>query len=228
MTEPECEWTGNYFNYFTEIEEHFQRVRGTSLFLLSPLDWALIETWKNSEVPLQAVLRGIELAFEKWRSRKSKIRMINSLAYCAQAVLEEAQRIAGVAQPASGRPVAAPFELEELRQYLETNARLLRDVGLEDVAGSLDRLTQDVEQHYQDLEQLEQRLGALEEKMIATLRVQQTEDQLFDARRALDVELRPYRSRMTAEQLTMLEKQYFERRLLEQANLPRLSLFYLR
>jgi len=228
MTEPESEWTGNYFNYFTEIEEHFQRVRGTSLFLLSPLDWALIETWKNSEVPLQAVLRGIELAFEKWRSRKSKIRMINSLAYCAQAVLEEAQRMAGVAQPASGRPAAAPFELEELRQYLETNARLLRDAGLEDVAGSLGRLTQDVEQHYQDLEQLEQRLGALEEKMIATLRVQQTEDQLFDARRALDIELRPYRNKMTAEQLTMLEKQYFERRLLEQANLPRLSLFYLR
>ena len=30
----------NYFNYYTEIEEHFQRARGTSLFLLSPLDWA--------------------------------------------------------------------------------------------------------------------------------------------------------------------------------------------
>ncbi len=52
----------NYFNYFTEIEEHFQRARGTSLFLLSPLDWALIETWKNSGVPLEAVLRGIDAA----------------------------------------------------------------------------------------------------------------------------------------------------------------------
>ena len=48
----------NYFNYFTEIEEHFQRARGTSLFLLSPLDWALIETWSESGVPLEAVLRG--------------------------------------------------------------------------------------------------------------------------------------------------------------------------
>ena len=44
----------NYFNYFTEIEEHFQRARGTGLFLLSPLDWALIESWKNAEVPLEA------------------------------------------------------------------------------------------------------------------------------------------------------------------------------
>ena len=30
-----------YFNYFTEIEEHFQRRRGT-LLMLSPLDWALM------------------------------------------------------------------------------------------------------------------------------------------------------------------------------------------
>ncbi len=48
----------SYFNYFTEVEEHFQKARGTSLFLLSPLDWALIESWKNTNVPLEAVLRG--------------------------------------------------------------------------------------------------------------------------------------------------------------------------
>src|SRR6202012_874909 len=82
----------NYFNYFTEIEEHFQRARGTGLFLLSPLDWALIEHWKNSGIPLPAVLKGIDEAFEKWRARKSKRQFINSLAYCAQAVAEAAQR----------------------------------------------------------------------------------------------------------------------------------------
>ena len=154
--------------------------------------------------------------------------MINSLAYCAQAVLEEAQRMAGVTQPTAGKPAAAPFTLDELRQYLESNAQSLHCSGLEDVAASLDRLIQDLPQHYQDLEQLEQRLAALEEKLIATLRVRQTEDQLFAARRALGLELRPYRSKMTADQLGMLEKQYFERRLLQQASLPRLSLFYLR
>jgi len=85
------DWTINYFNYFTEIEEHFQRARGTSLFLLSPLDWALIEAWKNAGVPLAAVLRGIDSAFDKWRSRKVRTQMVNSLAFCAQAVLAEAQ-----------------------------------------------------------------------------------------------------------------------------------------
>src|SRR5262249_34797606 len=68
----------NYFNYFTEIEEHFQRARGTGLFLLSPLDWALIESWNTAGVPLEAVLRGIDESFEKWRSRKVKTQKVNS------------------------------------------------------------------------------------------------------------------------------------------------------
>ena len=94
MSEREESWVGNYFNYFTEVEEHFQRARGTGLFLLSPLDWALVESWKNAGVPLTAVLRGIDEAFEKWRGRKSRTQMINSLTFCSQAVLTEAQIMA--------------------------------------------------------------------------------------------------------------------------------------
>ena len=84
------DWHGNYFNYFTEVEEHFQKARATALFLLSPLDWALLESWKNSGVPLEAVLRGIDAAFEKWRSKKTKTQAVNSLAYCAQAIAQAA------------------------------------------------------------------------------------------------------------------------------------------
>ena len=96
-------WPSNYFNYFTEIEEHFQRARGTSLFLLSPLDWAVIENWKNGGVPLEAVLRGIDEAFDKWRSRKVKTRRVNSIAYCTQAVMEAAQSIIGRRRHSSPR-----------------------------------------------------------------------------------------------------------------------------
>ncbi len=232
--EPEAEereWTGNYFNYFTEIEEHFQRARGTGLFLLSPLDWALIETWKNSGVPLEAVLRGIDAAFEKWRSRKSRIQMINSLAYCAQAVLTEAQRMAGVSQPAAARPQAPPFENSEIREFLETNAAALRSRAepvFQEIAATLERLAAEIEAEAKDLEDLERRLTALEDKMIAAARARQTEEELLAARRELDLQLRPYRGKMTAEQLAMLENQFLERRLLESAGLPRLSLFYIR
>jgi hypothetical protein len=151
------DWTHNYFNYFTEIEEHFQKARGTGLFLLSTLDWALIESWKNSGVPLEAVLRGIDVAFEKWRSRKSKIQMVNSLAYCTQAVLTEAQAMAGLAPPSTARPAAPPFDLEELRCHLTLNASELgkrSELVFQEIAAALERLAAEVESHYQNLEEL--------------------------------------------------------------------------
>jgi len=217
----------NYFNYFTEIEEHFQRARGTSLFLLSPLDWALVESWKNSAVPLEAVLRGIDAAFEKWRARKVKTQMVNSLAFCAQAVLTEAQIMAEGAPARPRSDAAPPFTVEELRAYLENNAAAVAPAH-GPIAGSLRKLASEAGMHYADLEALEQHLTVLEEKMIASARAQQTEEQALESRRELDRQLRPYRGKMTADQLTMLEKQYLERHLLEQTGLPRLSLFYMR
>ena len=213
----------NYFNYFTEIEDHFQRARGTSLFLLSPLDWALIESWNESGIPLEAVLRGIDAAFEKWRGRKVKTQMVNSLAFCAQAVLTEAQIMAGLIQPK--KESAPPFPLEDMREYLASNAAA---VPYPEIAASLRRLAEEAETHYQDLEGLEQRLTVLEEKMMALARANLTEDQMLEARQELDRQLRPYRGKMTADQISMLEKQYLERNLLDKSRLPRLSLFYMR
>jgi hypothetical protein len=96
------------------------------------------------------------------------------------------------------------------------------------VAGTLDHLAAEAATYYADLERLEQHLAVLEENLVASARISRTEQQLLATRRELDQQLRPYRGKMTAEQLAMLEKQYFERRLLESAGLPRLSLFYLR
>jgi len=231
VSEPEENWQYNYFNYFTEVEEHFQRTRGTSLFLLSPLDWALIETWKNSGVPLEAVLRGIDAAFEKWRSRKSKVRAVNSLAYCAQEVLAAAQAMSGAGTAAPREQAPAPFELEEFRSFLARCAgdlRATRDTAYGEIAAALEQILSEAESRYQELEETERRLTALEDKMIALARSRQSEEELLAARRALDLELRPYRSKMTASQLAMLEEQYLERRVLESSSLPRLSLFYLR
>src|SRR6202035_5007057 len=134
--------TLNYFNYFTEIEEHFQRARRTGLFLLSPLDWALIEAWKNAGIPLEAVLRGIDQAFEKWRSRppRGRIQMVNSLAYCAQAIAAEVQAMVDGGAPAKSAIAAPPFSLDEVRGYIARNAATLRTAGLEELAVSLEAL----------------------------------------------------------------------------------------
>lgn len=222
----------NYFNYFTEIEEHFQQVRGTSLFLLSPLDWALIESWKNSGVPLEAVLRGIDVAFEKWRGRRSRVQMINSVAWCAQAVMTEAQRLADGGQPQKRGATPAPdFAEEDLRRYIVDNAASIRAAGVPEfceIAEVLDQIAGELHLFYSDLESLEQRLSVLEQRLIAMARARQTEEQGLAARRDLESHLRPYRSKMTAPQIAMLEAQFLDRAVLESYGVPRLSLFYLR
>ena len=221
----------NYFNYFTEIEEHFQRARATSLFLLSPLDWALIESWRHSDVPLEAVLRGIDAAFEKWRAKKSRAQMVNSLAFCAQAVMVEAQRMADGGQPRAAKSDAAPFPADDLRRYLESNAVAIRETKVAEfgqIAESIERLAGEFPEAAADLEALDQRLTALEQKMIALARGRQSEDAAVAARRELDNYLKPYRGKMSAPQISMLEAQFLERSALESAGLPRLSLFYLR
>jgi hypothetical protein len=226
----------NYFNYFTEIEEHFQRARGTSLFLLSPLDWALIETWKNSGVPLEAVLRGVDLAFEKWRAKRSRVQMVNSIAYCTQAVMTEAQRMADAGQQRQPQqPDSAPFPEEDLRRYVGANAAAVRATGVAQnvaeyvaVADSLDEIAERLPALFADLEALEQNLTILEQRLIAIARSRQSDDQALAARRDLESDLRPWRSKMTAPQIAMLEVQFLDRSTLERAGLPRLSLFYLR
>ncbi len=213
----------NYFNYYTEIEEHFQVARGTSLFLLSPLDWALVETWKDSGIPLQAVLRGIDKAFEKWRTKKSKTNQVNSIAYCSQAVMEEAKRID---TPREEKTVEAPFEAAELDQHLRGNAAKL-PAGFEEISTSLEALAVESLIWMDKLEELEQRLTSLEDKMVAIARSKQSDEQILTVRKQLESQLKPYRGKMSAAELMMIEKKFFDQRLLQDAALPRLSLFYL-
>ena len=227
----EQDWPLNYYNYFTEIEEHFQRARGTGLFLLSPVDWALIETWKNQGVPLEAVLRGIDTAFEKWHAKKKKVQAVNSLSYCAQAIEQEAAEMANAGSASAGRPAAeAPFSADELRSYLSENGRSLQSKGdtvYREIGDSLAQLAEAAVTWLADLEQLEARLTALEEKMMGYARSKQSDENLFQARQEMERQLKPHRGKMSAPQLKMLEQQYLDRRLLEDEGLRRLSLFYL-
>jgi hypothetical protein len=217
--------TDCYFNYFTEVEEHFRAVRGNAFFMLSSRDWALLEAWKNAGIPLEAVLRGIDAAFEKWRKRSPQARTqpINSLYYCTYAIAAEAQAIANAAPV--GNRTTPPFSLDEVCAFVRRSAAAIGAAGHVDLAASLDAL--DLDAPSVDLEQLEQSLTAIEEKMITRLREAAGQESLLEARRALERDLKPYRGKMTTDQLAMLEKQFLERRLLESAGLPQLSLLYL-
>ncbi len=124
----------NYFNYFTEIEEHFQKRRG-SLLILSPLDWALMETWKDAGIPLEAVLRGIDATFEKWERRPSHTRKVNGLAYCAQEVLASAEELKEAAVGVAPVKKANPgLEHARVVEFLTRNAAEL-EAGAASVRG---------------------------------------------------------------------------------------------
>ena len=227
----------NYFNYFTEIEEHFQRRRG-SILLLSTLDWALIETWRDAGIPLEAVLRGIDDAFDKYDARKSRsrTRQINGLAWCTQAVMEavEALKEASIgAQPASASSAPAPgFEPENIAAHLNQCAAQLDKAQLAGLAADLAqqtaaRLRELAAAPAARIEDLERNLTVLEEKLFTTLTATASETDLLVLRDESARELAPYRSRMKTEQIRQVEQQFLRKRMLEKYALPRLSLFYM-
>jgi hypothetical protein len=221
----------NYFNYFTEIEEHFQRRRG-SLLLLSTIDWALIETWREAGIPLAAVIKGIDTAFDKYDARKNKarIRRVNGLAYCAQEVIsavEEMKEAAVGSAPARPSPADQGFEQERIAAHLEAAAKQLRAGSISEIADRLEALAGEVRATRPNLEELEQSLTVLEEKLFAILLTTTPEEVLLALRQQAVGELAPYRSRMPAMQIRQVEQQFLHKRLLEQCKLPRLSLFYM-
>jgi hypothetical protein len=127
----------NYFEYFSEIEERFSRRRG-SILLLNTLDWALIETWREAGIPLEAVLRGIDAAFDKYDARADKargrLRKVNGLAWCAQAVMQSAEELVeastGLAPTTAHEPRESGFESERVANYLDQNANALEATSI--------------------------------------------------------------------------------------------------
>lgn len=230
----------NYFNYFTEIEERYLRRRGGGL-LLSTLDWALIETWKDAGIPLEAVLRGIDEAFDKYDQRPSRTRKINSLAYCSQEVLaaaEDMKEAAVGAGDANQRPRANQgFEPESISAFLQRNADALEAAKFPETAQTPRAFAFEAAKTLRELasqdgskrrlEDLERRLTVLEEKLFAALLTSTPDEEMVKIRAEADRDMAPYRRKMSAPQIEQLQKQYVQKMLLEKYQLPRLSLFYM-
>ena len=215
------------------------------MLLLSTLDWALIETWKDAGIPLEAALRGIDAAFDRYDQRPSKSRKVNSLAYCAQEVLTAAEDMKEAAvgternNPVSTR-VAPGLEPSGIAAFLRKNAEHLERAHLpaggsispeklaRESAAALRQLAGELESGKSvRLEDVERRLTIFEEKLLAALMAATPDDELMTVRTQADRELAPYRSKMPGAQIEQLLKQYVHKRLLEKYELPRLSLFYM-
>jgi len=235
----------NYFNYFTEIEECFRKCRGTPT-LLSPLDFALIESWKEAGIPLEAVLNGIERAFQKYAKRPRPFQKINGLAYCTQTVMSAAEElktalVEGGAARQPGKPTdRAAFTKEEIEDYLKRNAEIAEEASrfwqergahavaedLREVVAALRKLAGEAAERLADLQGLENYLSALEEKLTASVTRAASVELLAQIRQEVQRGLVRCRQEMTAAQIELLERQFQKKRLYEHYGIPRLSLFY--
>lgn len=233
----------NYFNYFTEIEQCFQRHRGAPS-LLSTLDWALIESWKDAGIPLEAVCAGIEQTFEKRAQRPKRIAKINGLAFCSQQVMLAAQA-ASVAASERGsygqRGKDAPFSPEQIENFLARYVAALDAASARATSSHSQVLAEDLRQYASslrdlaaggdtltgDFEALERTLTAIEDRIAASLARETSLDAMVSLREEVDRSLASCRRSMTPPQLESVERQFLKRRLFERYELPRLSLFYM-
>jgi len=197
-----------------------------------------MELWKEAGIPVEAVLRGIDAAFDKYDRRAKKTRKVNSLAYCQQEVLAAVEDLQEAATGSKRDPGATTIPNAALAEYFERNAQQLDACKHPSPAvlaltaaqaATLRELATEVKTNPApaDLEDLERRMTIAEEKLFAALWSNASDDELVQARTQAERELAPYRGKMTASQIDQLLRQYGNKQLMERYKLPRLSLFYL-
>jgi len=237
----------NYFNYFTEIEDAFVRRRGKHL-LLSPMDWALIESWKEMNVPLHVALRGIEKSFDSWESKPRK-RSVKSLLYCQEEVeaqfAEWLESRVGASVPdaqaaeESSSEAASPFPRTAVIEHLQRGCAALQQTEnklpeseltqtIQRVTALLEQLEHDFATAAQpDARRLEISLTGLEQMLSESLMLAVSNEDLSEAQLEVKEQLRPYRSRMDKAAYEQTASNLLLKRLREKFGLPRLSLFYM-
>ncbi|HEX5601271.1 MAG TPA: hypothetical protein VFX63_01935 [Pyrinomonadaceae bacterium] len=232
----------NYFNYFTEIEDAFVRRRGKHLFL-SPMDWALMETWKQQGIPLHIVLRGVEKSFDSYEARPRK-RSVKTLLYCQEEV--EAQYAEWVEAHVGSSNASAeaesdktPFSFAAISEHLQRSRNALSELAQsrkqeDDLSEALTRaiaLLADIEKDFAsgatlDTRKLEDSLTGLERMLNDSMLSVAGSGTLDEFKNGVKDQLKPYRSQMDAAAYKQTFDNLLLKRLREQFAVPRLSLFF--
>ena len=240
----------NYFNYFSEIENEFVKRRGSHL-LVSPLDWSLIENWKQRGVPLHVVLRGINSSFDGYDKRLHRGRKVNTLFFCQQEVeaifhdYSASQVGANGANGTNGNgpaasEKAAPFSQTRILEYLQEPCAHLaslsreheNDWPLAEVFGRAAARLQEIVAALQsapvfDAEALETDLTLIETVILEGLKQCADAETLKEIEKETNKQMRVYKDKMEAEVYEQTRQNYRARRLRATYGIPRLSLFYL-
>lgn len=224
----------NYYNYFTEIEDTFIRRRGKSLFL-SPLDWALIESWQDRGIPLHIVVRSIESVFDVFDKQPVGTRTIKSLFYCREEVeVQHAEWIrsqAGKSAGTEGSSETAMFTLDDVRTHIAAAVAQLTAIDninlSEDVERAVSRLKDLNSNLNEDFEQVDKTLGDIEKLLDRGLQSNWEKAHLKLLEKEISGQLREYKASMEPDAYKQTFDLMLLKRLREVAGVPRLGLFYL-
>jgi hypothetical protein len=239
----------NYYNYFTEIEDEFVKRRGSHI-LISPLDWSLIETWRQRAIPLAIVLRGINASFDTYERLPRRGRKVNSLFYCQQEVEASFEQYCesrvGATQTTlesstgAARASESQFSLEAVIAYLTERCEAIErlrenSVDRYNLAETFARAARRLRDLIEGLkatgvvapERLESDLTRTEELILEGLRESTAADELNRMQRDAQKQLKNYKEGMGQEVYEQTLRNYLARRLRERFVVPRLSLFYL-
>ncbi len=222
----------NYFNYFTEIENYFlkKRKKGT---IISPLDWALIETWKEMKIPLHVVIRGIERAFENFEKREKKFSRINSLYYCNQPVLEEFEKYILSTQdsPQQNDQVQNTKITEEIKKEKLTNFlnelidKLSKTKNSQEVCTRIKKRVEGLSREMEnpDIEKIEKNLKEIDDLVVEHLNKMISESERKELKKETRKELRKYRGEIPQKMYSNLLEKVFKRKLKEKFGIGELS-----
>jgi len=246
----------NYFNYFTEVEEEFVRRRGKHM-LISALDWALVESWKDAGIPLHIVLRAINQAFDAYDARAEKFRKVNSIFYCQQQVEStfaeyRIAQVGGEPSPENAEPAkklsakktpkqeAFPKDVlfgflarcdDELRAaglHAATAGRTELETAIERARARMKEIITGIEGPGRvDAESLERDLDGIDRMILDAARENLGEEELKKIRAEGEKHLRSYKKKMDQAIYEQTVQNFIARRLRETSNIPRMSLFYL-
>lgn len=223
----------NYFNYYTEIEETFVRRRGRNL-LLSPIDWALIETWQERGIPLHVALRAIENVFDGF-DKKPSTRTIKGLMYCREEIeaqYEEWVRSqTGKSEGNSSHGVVDGLSTESAVEHISDlidRLNALDNLPLaDDLARAAARLKELKENLGDDLEHVDRSLSDIEHFLDSALLTNSDRTHLSKLEKEVLDQLKPYKSGMDGDAFKKTFELMLLKRLREENNIPRLTLFYL-
>ena len=236
----------NYFSYFSEIEDTFIRRRGKHL-MLSPIDWARIESWKERGVPLHVALRGIEHSFDSYDSKKHK-RTVKTLLYCQEEVeaqyAEWLESRVGSHEPADEASAlaedASPFSRDAILNHLARSLDEVQRLGVErkeeDALGeALARaaaLLTEIRDDYStssnpEARKLEESLTGIDRLLDDSIRAVVSESELAAIVSEIDAQIKPYKRHMDKAAFEQTRQNLLRKRLRDHFGVPRLSLFYL-